>query len=245
MNNLEIQDLQEKKILLVDDETEILNILEISLKREGFVKIYRAETGAEAIRICREINPDAMTLDVMLPDLDGFEVCQKIREFSFCPIIFLSARTEDFDRLLGLRMGGDDYMTKPFSPKEVAFKLKATLRRLQYLNATNSESFKDEESMTFGKLKLDLAKAELTKDGKVINLTAKEFQLLAYLIKHKGRVLSKEQLLDEVWNSDFEGYDNTLMVHIRNLRSKIETDPSKPEFIVTARGLGYKFVTGD
>jgi len=143
MISLDAGDLGEKKILLVDDEQDIINLLELVLRREGFNQIFKAVTGKQALELNEQINPDIMVLDVMLPDIDGFEVCQQIRKISLCPIIFLSAKSDDIDRLLGLGIGGNDYMTKPFSPKEVAFKIKAYFRRVQYLNLTSSTTIID------------------------------------------------------------------------------------------------------
>lgn len=239
--------LNKKKILLIDDEKDILNLLETVLKIEGFKEIYKEENGSKGIASCKKVNPDIIVLDIMLPDIDGFEVCRRIREFSMCPIIFLSARADDVDKLLGLGIGGDDYVTKPFSPKEIAFRIKAHFRRLEYIQSIGKESQSDDhkEIIKFKDIEIDENKAEVKKLGIVLNLTAKEYQLLLYLVKNPNIILSKNSLIENIWGSDYEGYDNTLMVHIRHLREKIEDDPSRPEYITTFKGLGYKFIKGD
>nr|WP_025784597.1 response regulator transcription factor [Sporosarcina sp. D27] len=247
MLNVKDAVLNQKKILLVDDEQDILDLLEMVLTKEGLRNIYKANNGNAGIKLCKEINPDIIVLDVMLPDIDGLEVCRRIREFSFCPIIFLSAKSDDVDKLIGLGVGGDDYVTKPFSPKEVAYRIKAQFRRLeqiQHVNRSNSiEELK--EIFIYADLEIDEDKAEVKKSGQRIDLTAKEYQLLLYLVKNSNRILSKDLILERIWGSNYEGYDNTLMVHIRNLRKKIEDNPSSPKYIITFKGLGYKFVKGD
>ncbi len=247
MININSADLNKKKILLVDDEKDILNLLETVLIKEGFKEIYKAESGIKGIHVCKEIDPDIIVLDVMLPDIDGFEVCKIIREFSMCPIIFLSAKSDDIDKLLGLGIGGDDYVTKPFSPKEIAFRIKAHFRRLGHMQSIARENQENEtkEIFKFKDIEIDENKAEVKKSDNILNLTAKEYQLLLYLAKNPNMILSKNLLIEKIWGSEYEGYDNTLMVHIRHLREKIEDDPSKPENIITFKGLGYKFITGD
>jgi DNA-binding response OmpR family regulator len=245
--NINTVDLDQKKILLVDDEGDILNLLETVLIKEGFKKIYKAENGTEAIKMCKEILPDIIVLDIMLPDIDGYEVCQKIREFTLCPIIFLSAKSDDIDKLLGLGMGGDDYVTKPFSPKEVAYRIKAQFRRLQQIQRFEKDYSNNDEKeiIQFDNFEIDENKAEVKKSGKIIDLTAKEYQLLLFMVKNVGRILSKDLIIEKIWGSEFEGHDNALMVHIRHLREKIEDSPSSPKYIITYKGLGYKFIKGD
>lgn len=247
MINLSPADLNKKKILLIDDERDILNLLEIALKKEGFKEIYKADTGIKGVEICKQINPDIIVLDIMLPDIDGYEVCKRIREFSMCPIIFLSAKSDDVDKLLGLGIGGDDYVTKPFSPKEIAFRIKAHFRRLEHMQSVRNDRRGDDtnEVIKFKDIELDENKAEVKRSGDILNLTAKEYQLLLYLVKNSNMILSKNSLIENIWGSEYEGYDNTLMVHIRHLREKIEVDPSKPQHNLTFKGLGYKFVKGD
>lgn len=247
MFNINVADFNQKKILLVDDEKDILNLLETVLIKEGFKNIYKAENGNKAIELCRKVSPDIIVLDIMLPDIDGLEVCRRIREFTFCPIIFLSAKSDDVDKLMGLGIGGDDYVTKPFSPKEIAFRIKAHFRRLQHMRYVegNNSNEKEKEVFKYKDLEIDKNKAEVRKSGQIIDLTAKEYQLLLFLVENSNRILSKDLILEKVWDSNYEGYDNTLMVHIRNLRKKLEDNPSKPEYIITFKGLGYKFVRGD
>ena len=242
--------LAEKRILLIDDEKEILDLLEAVLLKEGFRHIQKAQTGREGIRICREWQPDALVLDIMLPDVDGFEVCRQLRTFTFAPILFLSARSDDLDKLLGLGIGGDDYVTKPFSPKEVAFRLKAQFRRLGYQEGqavsqseTQARSAPSEPVYRFGEICIDPARGEVTRAGQPVTLTAREYQLLLYLVENANHILSKQKICDAVWGEAYIGLDNTIMVHIRHLREKIEPDPSNPTYIQTVIGLGYKLST--
>lgn len=231
---ININDIENKKILLIDDEVSILEMLETVLLKEGFKKIYKAENGEKGIKIFQEINPDLVVLDIMLPTINGFEVCRKMRDKSYVPIIFLSAKNEDTDKLLGLGIGGDDYITKPFSPKEVAFRIKAYFRRMEYTKSSSNSV------ITFGNVEINEAKGEITKSGKMVSLTAKEYNLLLYLAKNMNYVISKKNLYEAIWNEPYLGSDNALMVHIRHLREKIEDNPEKPEHIITLKGLGYK-----
>ena len=230
------QSLKEKKILLVDDEKDILTILETVLVKEGFQHIYKASTGKDAIEQAKLLNPSLIVLDIMLPDIEGYEVCQKIREFTYAPILFLSAKSDDVDKLLGLGVGGDDYITKPFSPKEVAYRIKAQFRRMGYLNQV------DNSKMTFGEITIDQVKGEVKKAEEIISLTALEYQLLLFFTRHPNQILSKATITENVWGNDFDGNDNALMVHIHDLRQKLEKDPANPKYFVTQRGLGYKFI---
>ena len=230
MVNVDMTIMKNKKILLVDDELDILNLLETVLKKEGFNNIYKTTSGHEAIKMCEKIAPDLIVLDIMLPDIDGFEVCRRLREFCLVPIIFLSAKDDDVDKLLGLGIGGDDYITKPFSPKEVAFRIKAHFRRSEYFNLKSLSDSK--RIIRFGDVEIDEDKGEVRKKSELVPLTLKEYSLLLYLAYNPNKILSKNQILEKVWGSDFEGYDNTLMVHIRHLRQKLENDPSNPKYII-------------
>ena len=230
MVNVDMTIMKNKKILLVDDEVDILNLLETVLKKEGFNNIYKTTSGHEAIKMCEKIAPDLIVLDIMLPDIDGFEVCRRLREFCLVPIIFLSAKDDDVDKLLGLGIGGDDYITKPFSPKEVAFRIKAHFRRSEYFNLKSLSDSK--RIIRFGDVEIDEDKGEVRKKSELVPLTLKEYSLLLYLAYNPNKILSKNQILEKVWGSDFEGYDNTLMVHIRHLRQKLEDDPSNPKYII-------------
>jgi len=227
----------EYKIMLVDDEPDILDVLEKSLNIEGYFNIIKSCDGFSAISLCKESQPDIIILDVMLPDIDGYEVCKQIRKFSHCPILFLSSKNDELDKILGLAVGGDDYVTKPFSPREVVYRVKAQLRRVQYKhNSTNDFSIK------IGELMIDPNGCRVMKGNKEIELTAREFEILQYLAENKGRVISRERLYETIWGEDSFGCDNTIMVHIRHLREKIEEDPSAPKYIITMKGLGYKLV---
>ncbi len=232
--------LLDKKILLIDDEKNITNLIEEVLLKEGFKNIIKAHCGIDGIKICKEHAPDAVVLDIMLPDVDGIEVCRKIREFSYCPILFLSSKNDDIDKILGLSTGGDDYITKPFSPRELAFRLKSQLRRQQY-NCT-SQDISPKKILKIGDITIDIENSQIYKGEAEINLTAKEYQLLLFLAENSNKIINKERICEKVWGEDYIGYDNTIMVHIRHLREKIEDDPSKPKLIVTVIGLGYKFV---
>lgn len=175
----------------------------------------------------------------MLPDVDGIEVCKRIREFSYCPILFLSAKNSDVDKIVGLSMGGDDYITKPFSPREIAFRIKAQLRRQKY-DGLKEES--KNETIRFGNITIDKAHSQVYREEIEVNLTAKEYKLLLYLAENSNKIVNKERLCEVVWGEDYLGYDNTISVHVRHLREKLEENPSKPEIIVTVIGLGYKLV---
>lgn len=230
-----------KKILIIDDEEDILKLLSMVLKKEGFENIYTAEDGEGGFTLFNRINPDIILLDIMLPDEEGYEVCKKIRKTSNVPILFISAKTEEIDRVLGFALGGDDYITKPFSPKEVAYRIKAILRRSSY----NDEEQNKSTILNLGPFQIDEEKIEVRKNGELIELKPKEYKMFIYLAKHPNQILSKEKLCSEVWGEDYFGFDNTIMVHIRRLREKIEKDPSNPTYILNIKGLGYKFVLKD
>ena len=226
------------KILLVDDERDIINLLEEVLRQEGFRYILKAGTGEQAVELCRREKPEIVILDIMLPGIDGIETCRRIREFSYCPILFLSSRNDDIDKILGLSIGGDDYVTKPFSPKEIAFRIKAQLRRKDYERQdTNSQSV-----IEIGNVRIDSESRQVHRDGAEISLTAREYGMLVHLAGNLNKIISKERLYEQVWGEDGIGVDNTVMVHIRHLREKLEEDPSSPKLIVTVKGLGYKLV---
>lgn len=229
-----------KKILLIDDEKDITNLIEEVLLKEGFKKIIKSNCGFDGIKACKEYVPDVVVLDIMLPDIDGIEVCKKIREFSYCPILFLSSKNDDIDKILGLSTGGDDYITKPFSPRELAFRIKSQLRRQQY-NST-SDNVTEKQILRFENITIDTENCQVYKGDTEIVLTAKEYQLLLFLAESPNKIVSKERICDNVWGEDYIGYDNTIMVHIRHLREKLEDDPANPKIIVTVIGLGYKFV---
>jgi len=227
---------QGQKILIVDDEEDIVKLLQTVLHKEGFEHVYAASSAREGWVRFQDKQPDLVILDIMLPDGEGYDVCKEIRSVSNVPIFFLSAKNEEIDKILGFAIGGDDYITKPFSPKEVAYRIKARFRRTE---AALDEEKKD-HTLKAGPFELDEHKLELKKNGDIIELKPKELGLISYLLKHPNRIISKESLYDQVWGEDSFGYDNTVMVHIRRLREKIEEDPSNPQYLVTVKGLGYK-----
>lgn len=232
--------IHEHRVLIIDDEQDIVDILETVLKREGFHNVFVANSGMDGIEIFKKVNPDIVLLDIMLPDISGYDVFNEIRKYSQVPILFISAKTEEVDRLLGFAIGADDYICKPFSAKEVAFRVKARLKAFD--NASINKSIKENRIIQFGDIKINEENGEVYKGKERLDFTAKELKLLMYLINNPNRIISKEMICNEVWGEDFFGYDNTITVHIRRLRKKIEDDPSKPQYITTAIGLGYKFV---
>lgn len=226
----------EQKILIVDDEEDIVKLLKTVLGKEGFEHVFTAATAEEGWIRFQDKQPDLVILDIMLPDGEGYEVCKQIRSVSNVPIFFLSAKTEEIDKILGFAIGGDDYITKPFSPKEVAYRIKARFRRADI----TLDNEKAEHILKAGPFELDEQKFELKKNGEIIELKPKELGLFTHLMKHANRIISKESLYDHVWGEESFGFDNTVMVHIRRLREKIEDDPSNPRFLITVKGLGYK-----
>ena len=227
----------DSKILLVDDEKDIADLIEEVLRQDSFENIKKVYTGMDAVQVCREYQPDAVVLDIMLPDIDGIEVCKQIREFSFCSILFLSSKNDDIDKILGLSCGGDDYITKPFSPREVVYRIKAQLRRQQYQSVMRTDV---KGLLTVGGLALDRESSRIYKNEKEIDLTGREFLLLSYLMENADKIISKERLYEQVWGEYSSICDNTIMVHIRHIRKKIEDTPSTPKQLITIKGLGYK-----
>ncbi|MDM5296280.1 response regulator transcription factor [Peribacillus simplex] len=225
-------------ILIIDDEDDLARLMETVLHKEGIPNIVTAGTVADGWSKFQEINPALVLLDIMLPDGQGYDLCKQIREVSNVPVLFLSAKDEEIDKLLGLAIGGDDYITKPFSPKEVAYRIKAHLRRAGF-----SDEKAVPKNLQVGPFELSANENEVKKDGHTIELTAKEIGLMSCFMHHPNQILSKETLFEHVWGDDFFGSDNTVMVHIRRLREKIEADPSKPSFLITVKGLGYKLQT--
>jgi DNA-binding response OmpR family regulator len=229
-----------KKILVVDDEVELLEIIEHALKLEGFTHVKTTNTGVKALEDFHSWQPDIVILDVMLPDIQGHNLCKTMRETSQVPIIFVSAKTEEVDRIVGFAIGADDYVTKPFSPKELAYRVKAHLKRSEPTVKTQ-----DIETIDFGPFKMIPLKGELFKEDEALVLQPKAYKLLEYFAKHPNLILSKEHLCDAVWGEDYIGFDNTIMVHIRRIREQIEVDPSNPKYLITVKGLGYKLVVKD
>lgn len=226
------------RILIVDDEPNIAELLGIVLRREGIDEVFAADTAREALRLADLVRPDLIVLDVMLPDGDGFHIATRLRESTDVPILFLTARTEDIDKLMGFGVGGDDYVTKPFNPLEVVARIKAHLRRAQGVAAEMRPSVR------LGRVTLEEESGRLLVDGVEIPMPAREFRLLCFLAANPDRVFSTRQLYREVWGEEPVGSadDNTVTVHIRRIREKIEVDPGDPELVFTVRGMGYKLV---
>ncbi|MEC1770159.1 response regulator transcription factor [Schinkia azotoformans] len=231
-----------KKVLIIDDEEDILRLLKTVLIKEGIEQVITAATAEDGFIQFQNTHPDLVLLDIMLPDGEGYDVCKQIRNLSRIPILFLSAKAEESDKIVGFAIGGDDYITKPFSPKEVAYRVKAHLRRADYMLQTKPVK---ETKIKAGLFELDEEKAQLTKNGHVIDLKPKELGLMKVFLQNKNKVISKEQLYDAVWGEEFFGMDNTVMVHIRRLREKIEEQPSHPQYLMTVKGLGYKLAIED
>ncbi|SHJ96228.1 response regulator YycF [Tepidibacter formicigenes] len=225
-----------KKILIVDDEKSISDILKFNLSKEGY-QTEVAHDGEEAINKTFEFKPDLILLDVMIPKYDGFQVCKKVREKVATPIIMVTAKEEEVDKVLGLELGADDYITKPFSIRELMARVKANLRRTQMV--TSEDNYSD--IVVNGNLSIDLAKYEVKKNGENIDLTVREFELLKFLITQKDQVFSREQLLEQVWGYEYYGDIRTVDVTVRRLREKIEDNSSSPKYIITKRGVGYYF----
>ncbi len=223
------------RILLVDDEQLITDSLSYSLKREGF-DVDIAADGLSAIKAVEETQPDLIVLDLMLPDISGFEVCRRLRTFTTTPVIMLTARGEEIDRVLGLEVGADDYLAKPFSFRELLARIQAMLRRVQLDRQTPQSQI-----MVMGQLSLDPVARRVYKGDTEIQLSAREFDLLAILMKNAGRAMNRDELIKLVWGDDWVGDPRTLDVHIRWLRLKIEEDPASPQYIQTVRGYGYRF----
>lgn len=224
-------------VLVVDDEQNIVNIIAFNLKKEGY-EVLTAGDGEEAVEIVEKHQPDLILLDIMMPKMDGYEACRKIREKYNMPIIMLTARAEELDKVLGLEMGADDYVTKPFGTRELIARVKANLRRSV---VKNEPAVEKGNVLKFGKLEIDLDKFEARKDGKVLELTYREFELLKFLAQNLRQVFSRETLLEKVWGYEYYGDVRTVDVTVRRLREKIEDNPGKPEYIITKRGVGYSF----
>ncbi|HIT73009.1 DNA-binding response regulator [Tyzzerella sp. An114] len=226
-----------KKILVVDDEKAIANIIKFNLKKEGY-DVITAEDGEMGVIKAFTENPDLILLDIMMPKIDGYEACKRIREKMSTPIIMLTARAEEVDKVLGLELGADDYVTKPFGIRELMARVKANLRKYDAVIKTSEMS---SNIIDFGRLVIDLDRYEVKKDGNVIDLTFREFELLKFLAQQKSQVFSREVLLEKVWGYEYFGDVRTVDVTIRRLREKIEDDPGKPSYILTKRGVGYYF----
>jgi two-component system response regulator RegX3 len=221
------------RILVVEDETSYSEALSYVLRKEGF-DVAVAETGPDALAEFERAGADIVLLDLMLPGLSGTEVCRQIRQTSAVPIIMVSAKDTEVDKVVGLELGADDYVTKPYSPRELVARIRAVLRR------GVPEEFDDDSTLEAGRIRMDVERHLVTVDGEKIQLPLKEFELLEYFLRNVGRVLTRGQLIDRVWGADYVGDTKTLDVHVKRLRSKIEADPANPIMLTTVRGLGYK-----
>jgi two-component system alkaline phosphatase synthesis response regulator PhoP len=222
------------RVLVVDDEAQIVRVLRGYLEKAGF-SVLTASSGPEALRVARQERPDLIILDLMLPGMDGLDVCRALRKESDVPIIMLTARVEETDRLIGLELGADDYVSKPFSPREVVARVRAVLRRTQAALKAPEEG-----TLVVGDLRLDVPKRLLFVGERQVELTPSEFEILRLMMRSPGRVFSREQLLEATQGVAYEGYERTIDTHIKNLRRKIEKTPGQPEYILTVHGVGYK-----
>ena len=221
-------------VLAADDETELIDTLELYAEREN-IKLLKADNCITALELFRREKPHLVLLDIMMPGLDGFQVLRKIREESKVPAIMLTARGEDYDKILGLELGADDYITKPYNPLVVIARIKAQLRRCY-----DYHEEKTDELLTCGSITVNTSAGTVSKDGTLLELTKIEYRILEYLIRNKGRILTKQQIFAYVWGDEYLSDDSTVMVHISNLRAKIEDDPKSPKLLKTVKGLGYK-----
>lgn len=229
--------MESKKILVVDDEKPISDIIKFNLVKEGY-NVVCAFDGDEALKMVYQVNPDLVILDVMLPKLDGFQVCRKIRESFSMPIIMLTAKEEEVDKVLGLELGADDYITKPFGMRELVARVKANLRRIEIAIVPED---KTSSIITSANLSINLERYEVKKDDETIELTLREFELLKFLSTQENQIFTREQLLKDVWGYEYFGDIRTVDVTVRRLREKVEDDSSSPKFIMTKRGVGYYF----
>lgn len=230
--------MDERCVLIIEDEQAIVDILKFNFQKEGY-KVLEAMDGQTGLELALSENPDLILLDVMLPRMDGFEVCKKIREKSSVPVIMLTAREEEVDKVLGLELGADDYMTKPFSIRELTARVKANLRRTSIDRASSGQD--NASLITSGGLTINVERYEVSKYGKVIDITLREFELLKFLATQPERIFSRENLLENVWGYEYYGDVRTVDVTVRRLREKIEDDPGMPRYIITKRGVGYYF----
>ena len=232
------------KILVVDDDKNLLEVIKYNLANDGY-SVVLAETGTQAIEMARREKPDLIILDVMLPGIDGFEVCRILRKEMSVPILILSAKTDEIDKVVGLELGADDYISKPFSVRELMARVRATIRRGQFTEQQSSaktlEETKPRTILKGHDLVVDTVRHQVTLKGAPLNLTPKEFELLSFLMQGKGQVFSREQLMEKVWGYTFDGSKRTVDVHMRWLRQKIEDNPETPKILMTVIGFGYKF----
>ena len=226
--------MRRRKILIVEDDRKTVELIRLYLDKDGY-RVIAAYSGDKAVDLARSEHPDLIVLDLMLPKIDGIEVCRTLRRESDVPIVMLTARATEQDKLSGLDLGADDYMTKPFSPGELMARVRAVLRRVQKI------PYPAQQEAVFGEMHIDFLRREVTVGGKSANLTPAEFRLLAALVTESGRVFERPELIDKAFGSYFEGFERTIDVHIANLRRKVEPDPKRPRYIKTVYGVGYKF----
>ncbi|KPL84583.1 XRE family transcriptional regulator [Thermanaerothrix daxensis] len=233
-----------EKILIVEDETTLQEALAYNLRRQGY-DVEVAGDGPAALNVARRSRPDLIILDIMLPGMDGFEVCRILRQEMTTPVLMLTARDDEIDRVVGLEVGADDYLTKPFSMRELLARVKALLRRVRMVREEVGSGLIQSEApqpvLRYGNLLINMGRREVLLDGNPLPLKPKEYELLLYLAQHRGQVLTREQILERVWGWEYIGDSRTVDVHIRWLREKIEPEPAKPRRIVTVRGAGYRF----
>ena len=229
--------MSDKKVLIIEDEKAISDIIKFNLAKEGF-DVETAYDGEVGLKKALEWKPDLILLDIMLPIMDGFQVCKKVREVSSVPILMLTAKEEEVDKVLGLELGADDYITKPFGMRELVARIKSNMRRTDMGNASQGMPSLIQE---YGNLEIDLNRYEIRKNGTALDLTLREFELLKYLAERENKVFSREQLLEEVWGYEYYGDIRTVDVTVRRLREKLEDDSSDPKYIMTKRGIGYYF----
>ncbi len=223
------------KILVVEDDRNLLDTLKYNLVKEGY-EVFTAADGEEALEAARKEKPNLIVLDVMLPKMSGFEVCRILRKEIITPILMLTAKADEIDKVVGLEIGADDYMTKPFSLRELLARMRAILRRSRMVEGNSSS----EAVLKAGDIEIDMARHRAVKGTKTLELTLKEYDLLVFLVNNKGLVFSRDQLLEKVWGYDFAGDTRTVDVHIRWLREKVEDNPNEPKLLLTVRGVGYK-----
>jgi len=236
MSNMSDAAFRNKKILVVDDEERMARFIRLNLEHDGF-QVIEAFKGMQAVGLLRDKMPDAVILDVMLPDIDGFEVLQLIREVSTVPVIMLTAKGEEEDRVKGLELGADDYVTKPFSPRELVSRVRAVLRRVEQASNTGEGTIEVDDH-----LKIDFGRREIRLDGELIKLRPTEYRLLYHLVMNAGWVLTYDQILSKVWGYEYRDEPHYVRLYVNYLRQKLEKDPANPVYILTERGVGYRFV---
>jgi DNA-binding response OmpR family regulator len=229
-----------KRILIIDDEPMILEAVSYNLKQEGY-EVISANNGETGLQLAKTETVDLILLDLMLPGINGMDICRILRQSSEVPIIMVTAKEGEIDRVLGLELGADDYITKPFSMRELIARVRTVLKRMNSKSESGTEPLKPSQITVIDDIKIDWPGHEVTIKGQPVNLSSKEFELLRILANHPGQVLTREQLLNLIWGNDFYGDDRTVDVHIRWLREKLEDNPSEPKYILTVRGVGYKF----